>query len=191
MVTNPTPVVLITGPPASGKTTLARALADELKVPLITKDGIKELLYEALGVGDHAWSRKLGVATYSLLFHVLAAELRAGRSVMVEGTFGPIEGSRDLATVHARTPFTALQLYCTAPVPTLMERYAARASVRHPGHVDAQISEDVRTRLLAGDWQPLTLPGTVITVETATFETLDFGDLAARVASHLSGGQST
>jgi uridine kinase len=35
-------LVLVTGPPASGKTTLARPLADALDLPLIGKDLIKE-----------------------------------------------------------------------------------------------------------------------------------------------------
>lgn len=37
-------VVLITGAPAAGKTTLARELADRLSLPVLSKDRIKETL---------------------------------------------------------------------------------------------------------------------------------------------------
>ena len=40
---------VITGRPATGKTTLARRLAVDLRLPLIHKDGLKESLYDALG----------------------------------------------------------------------------------------------------------------------------------------------
>jgi predicted kinase len=40
--------------PASGKSTLARALTAELKLLLVSKDDIKERLYEELGTGAQA-----------------------------------------------------------------------------------------------------------------------------------------
>jgi tRNA uridine 5-carbamoylmethylation protein Kti12 len=48
-------LVLVTGPPTSGKTTLARPLAHHLDLPLLGKDAIKEALFDTLGTGDRAW----------------------------------------------------------------------------------------------------------------------------------------
>jgi glycosyltransferase involved in cell wall biosynthesis len=45
-------LVVVTGPPASGKTTLARVIARELGWPLLAKDDITETLFDALGTGD-------------------------------------------------------------------------------------------------------------------------------------------
>ncbi|MHB8958132.1 MAG: AAA family ATPase [Candidatus Limnocylindrales bacterium] len=73
-----TPIIVVSGPPASGKTTLATSIAHDLGLPLIAKDPIKERLYDALGPGDREWSRWLGRATYPLIFHFLAEQLRAG-----------------------------------------------------------------------------------------------------------------
>jgi 2-phosphoglycerate kinase len=50
-------LVIITGPPAAGKTTLGRQLAGALSLPFIHKDGIKEILFDVLGWRDRAWSR--------------------------------------------------------------------------------------------------------------------------------------
>ena len=52
-------VVVVTGPPAAGKTTIAREVAARLRLPLITKDTIKEALFDGLGTADLAWYRGL------------------------------------------------------------------------------------------------------------------------------------
>ena len=40
-------VVVVTGPPAAGKTTVAREIARSLRLPLVAKDTIKEALFDA------------------------------------------------------------------------------------------------------------------------------------------------
>lgn len=164
-----TPIVVVSGPPASGKTTLATVIAEELGLPLIGKDPIKERLYDALGPGDREWSMRLGRATYPLLFDFLAQELRARRPVVIEGTFGPEYANREFASLHRRWPFSALQLHCKASPEVLLARYAERAPSRHPGHLDASIGEDVATKLRDGSWAPLNLIGDYLEVDTTTF----------------------
>ena len=57
---------IVTGPPGAGKSTLAEYLARELCLPLISKDGIKEILFDTLGWHDREWSKKLGHASFEL-----------------------------------------------------------------------------------------------------------------------------
>ena len=45
-------LIIINGPPGSGKTHLGRFLARELWLPYFSKDGVKELLFDSLGWSD-------------------------------------------------------------------------------------------------------------------------------------------
>jgi len=80
-------LVVVTGPPGASKSTLARVLANELRLPLVSKDDVKETLFESLGWSDRDWSRRLGAAAYDLLFLVAGELLRSGVSAIVEANF--------------------------------------------------------------------------------------------------------
>lgn len=175
-------LVLVTGPPASGKTTLAEALSRELEWPCISRDAFKEILFDELGWSDRAWSQRLGRATWPLLYHIVAEELGAGRSLIAEANFS---AALD-AAVFARLPqFRAIQIYCTATPETILERFAARArdGGRHPGHADESISAEIAAGLDADRWAPLDLEGERIDVDTSTGEPIDAVAMAERIRS--------
>src|SRR5690348_10057954 len=120
-------LIIVSGPPASGKTTLARQVARELGLPMLYKDGIKETLFDSLGWQDRAWSKKLGAATYYLLYYFLEAELAAGLSLVIESNFGP-PANAEFRRLQDKYPFRPFQVMCRADGNTLVERYRARAN---------------------------------------------------------------
>ena len=65
----PIPIlILVTGPPAAGKTTIARRLSEFLSLPLIAKDDIKERLFNGLGISTKEWSQKIGGLAFDLTY---------------------------------------------------------------------------------------------------------------------------
>ena len=58
-------VIVVTGLPGAGKSTLAHELARRYRVPLLGKDFIKEPLLDVLGAVDAAHSRKLSDASFA------------------------------------------------------------------------------------------------------------------------------
>jgi predicted kinase len=172
-------LVIVNGPPAAGKTTVAEALARDLGLPLVAKDAIKEPLFDALGTGDREWSRALGRATFELLFARVAAELRASRSVVAEANFDV-----DAASVFAALPPSrTLQIHCSAPPDVLLARFRARTGKRHAGHLDGEVVEEVRAAIESGRHGPLRLAGELVELDTSG--PVDVDALAARIRAQL------
>jgi predicted kinase len=165
-------VVVVTGPPAAGKTTIARDLSARLRLPLIAKDTIKEALFEGLGTGDLSWSQRLGEATYLTMLALAEESVRLGSSLVLEANF-----SRDRGKRLAALPARFFQVHCSAPLEVLTERYAGR--MRHPGHVDSERIEALREAVETGRHDPLDLPGETILVDTG--RPVDLAGLARRV----------
>jgi predicted kinase len=178
-------VVVVTGPPASGKSSIARAIADSLPAPLLAKDPIKETLFDGLGTGDAAWSKKLGIATYGVLFLLVEEEVRSGRSCVVEANFDHNEASAQLSAIQLKHGFRALQVVCSASREVLLERFKERSDSRHPGHIDDERLEDVIDSIDAGRWRALELDGELIEVETTDWAKVDIAALIERARREL------
>ena len=138
-------LVVITGLPASGKSTLAAALARLLRLPVIGKDLIKEPLFEILGTGDSAHSRRLSIASFAVQFAVAHELLGSGRSVILEGNFRPGEHERPLLAALPADCDPAVviaQVLCRVEESERLARLHRRSvdPGRHSGHRDAQLA---------------------------------------------------
>lgn len=185
-------LVIVTGHPASGKTTLARRLAVDLHLPCFTKDDIKERLFDTLGWSDRPWSSKLGIATYSLLELVVQNEVRAGRSILLEFNFDSRAASPNYQKLQAQYHFYPIQIVLDADPDILLNRFIERTESgnRHPGNADKTVYDEYRERLAKGSYQPLDIGGIVFHFNTNDFSLFHYDDVLTQVKTAIQNHQS-
>jgi glucokinase len=130
-------VVMVNGVPASGKSSVARALADATGWPILTLDTIKNPFLATLPPGDRLFNRTLGRASYAAIFDMVA-DAPSGSGFIIDAWFGfqPLEV---LEAGLARAGVTDLaEVWCHAPPQIVGDRYAARLSLRPVGHPGAE-----------------------------------------------------
>lgn len=177
--------IIISGPPCTGKTTLGQYLSSELSLPFLSKDRIKESLFDTLGWGDREWSRKLGRATMQLLYLSVEIELAAGRSFIVESNFKSELATPQFLGLKSKYNFQPFQIQCQTQGDVLVARFKQRtlSGERHPGHVDHISFADVEPDLGRGYYDPLDIGGSLFILDTTDLTRLDYTDLSAAIRS--------
>lgn len=130
-------ILIVSGAPASGKSTLAGALAEVFGYPLLSKDTLKESLFDSLGthLGKNAGSsaelsRLLSQAAMDLLWSLAPYCPK----IILEANFRP-------KSPHERERFAALEgrkleVYCHCTPEEAARRFQERATraEHHPAH---------------------------------------------------------
>jgi broad-specificity NMP kinase len=172
-------IFIITGLPGSGKTTLSEKLSKKLKLPLINKDAIKELLFDNLGWKDREWSRKLGMTTFTLLYYIMEAQMVARKPFIVESNFKHEFDSKKFRALKKKYNFFPIQIICETKGEVLYDRFKKRfeSGNRHPGHCDEIVCEEIREDLLKSDYKPLQIGGKIIKVNTTSFRSVNIDNI--------------
>ena len=165
--------LIVTGPPAAGKTTLARRIAHDLEMPLFEKDVFKDILYHDLEFGDKDWSQRIGISAINLLFLTAEQMLRSGASLITECNFYRHLSSERAGEIAKNAKARVVQVHCSAPAELLLSRNVARLVPPNlrPGH-HVMPSEELLEGVREGTWEPLDIPSQIIRVDT--FETFDY-----------------
>ena len=161
-------LVIVSGAPGSGKTTLARRLGATLGLPVIGRDDLKEALFDTLGARDRAESRRLGLASYALLYAVAGRLLQAGVGLILESNFN--RGRSESELLPLLDGARGVAIHCQGDPAIIARRMLARVEhgERRAGHHDLAALPDVEIARSKGRFEPLALPIPLMLVDTTT-----------------------
>lgn len=171
---------LIVGPPASGKTTLARKLEADLNLPVVGSDEIKEQICSGLGIrDDENWSDKLNAACYDLLFSFAGTFLSHGNSLILESDFR-YSDSEKIAIIAKDVEI--VQILLSADPALLLERFKRRwhSGERNPIQSDDLWFDELAKGPTTGT-RFLALPGRKIEVDATSEESVDYPSLLSQI----------
>ncbi|CAI1645067.1 Chloramphenicol phosphotransferase-like protein [Serratia liquefaciens] len=171
-------VILVNGVPASGKSTVARALAHHFDLPYLSLDGIKEPFMARLDNINRELNRQLGYAAYQAIWSMVAqAPLRC--IYVIDAWFG-FQSREQLRQYLREAGVTqVLEVWNQISGELAAERYAARTGQRPKGHPGAEYLPELRA--LADRAMPMAV-GPVLRIEQA--QPLDIDRVNHWLAQH-------
>jgi aminoglycoside phosphotransferase family enzyme len=147
-------LVLVGGPPASGKSTLAGAIADRLGMVVLSTDRVRKELaglapatHAPASFGTGLYSPERTRETYAEVLQRAERLLRRGESVVLDGTWTREVDRQAAAAVAGRTWADLVELRCEIDEATARRRIVTRDSIS-----DADQAVAARMRGDADPW---------------------------------------
>lgn len=161
-------LAVVSGPPATGKTTLARKLARHLGCPAILRDEIKQGLAMNHPGHDPDGNDPLNISALEAFFATITVLLRAGSTVVAEAAFQDRLWHPGLEPL---TEFADLRIIrCTTPAPTITRRITdrARTDSHRAAHGDKALLADMKAGVYDPDqFVPISLDAPTLLVDTS------------------------
>lgn len=128
--------ILVTGIPAAGKSTMAAFLADALGLPVLSKDSIKELLFDDLGFRSREEKVRLGVASMHVMYYAAEQLMKARQPFILENNFENTS-KEGLVAILQKHRYQSITVVLTGDYQKIYQRFCKRDTepLRHRGHV--------------------------------------------------------
>lgn len=194
-------IILIAGMPASGKTTFAKGLSEELQIPMVSKDEIKEILFDTVGFHSREEKVALGVGSMNIMYLFTESLMRTNKLIILENNFENISKPKlqELINKYHYTPITVL---FDGDMKTIYNRFIQRdnSPTRHRGHVvnteypESISRNSIPSQIKFEDFQKtfeergirhFNISGDIIKIDTTDFDKVSYGDVINQIKEKI------
>ncbi len=136
-----------------------------------------------MGWSTDEWSRKLGIASWALLYQQVEALLAANVPLIVEGNFDPTYATMRWQQFMQRYPLRVIQIRCETEPDTLLARFRTRyaSGERHPVHRDGTIDHTLQTSVHQGPLGWIEIASERLSIDTTTLPVEKYATLIATI----------
>lgn len=120
-------LIILTGAPASGKSSIAEAVGAKLGIDVISKDGFKIELFERYGFTNHAEKKKLSIEGEKIMHDTIKDYVNKNIDLIVDNNFKHFNTVREILS-QADVDVEIKCVYCIADYDVLAKRYNDRIS---------------------------------------------------------------
>ena len=118
-------LIILTGAPASGKSSIAEAVGRKLGIDIISKDKFKIELFEKYGFTSHAEKKKLSIRGEEIMYKTIEKYITQSLDLIVDNNFKHFNAIRDILE-RTSTNVDIKCIYCVADYELLARRYNER-----------------------------------------------------------------
>lgn len=193
--------ILVTGMPASGKSTMADFLGRHFSIPVFSKDRIKEIGFDTVGFSSRQEKVRLGYAAMEMMYYAAEQLMKAGQPFLLENNF---ENSSKAGMVKLldRYHYTAVTVRMTGDFEAHYKRFLKRNASpdRHRGHVvnscypekegerkeEPLVSlEDFKNGIRGRGMDTFAVSGPLIEVDTTCFDNINKEEITHRIQDYI------
>lgn len=129
-------VIIFCGLPASGKTTLAKAVSKKLNIFCLHKDALKERMYTLLDGSSLEDSQRYGKCVIEMMLALAEDSIENGIDIILESPFNHPDNPKHFQKWLEKYDMDFHMIVCTIDEEERRRRHVTRA--RHPGHHDQE-----------------------------------------------------
>lgn len=174
-------IIIVEGYLASGKSTFAKRLSEQIKVPYLIKDTFKMALCESVPVEDRQTSSAFSAVTFDAMMYVTERMFEAGYPIIIEGNFVPagvkkVDEAGMIRQLIDKYGYESLTFRFKGDTRVLHTRFIDREKTPERGHVNkigSDVSYDEFDRW-CHQLDDFDVGGKAVSVDTTDFDLVDF-----------------
>lgn len=166
--------ILVTGIPAAGKSFFAEYLSKYMAIPSISKDSIKEILFDTIGFTSREEKVRLNDISTRMMLYCAEQFMKCGQAFILESNFEESAKKGIYKLLH-KYDCKSITVVMKGDYKAVYERFCERnkSPERHPGHV---VNDFYPRELKASDYELTSFEKFMNTIQTRGMDTFDIGE---------------